>query len=73
MSRGRRARDLADDEREQQATHAHATRNWVFLHGTSDQFRTVDEATRLYRGPDAVLRADPEERVLTDAGRAAAG
>lgn len=171
VSRGRPASELADDELEQQATNAHATRNWVFLHGTTDQFRThtermleleqeylrrypqrtwqgasdasreVDEATRLrlalraitrqidallasdtgvddpgsadpgsvarllrrvadaggrmhkleihqvareldlsppalaslYRGPDAVLRADRDERVLTDAGRAAAG
>lgn len=171
MSRGRPARELADEELEQQATHAHATRNWVFLHGTTDQFgthtermleleqeylrrhpqrtwqgaadapREVDEATRLrlalraitrqieallasdtavddpgsadpevvrellrrvaaaggrmhklelhqvareldlsppalaslHRGEGAVLRADRDERVLTDAGRAAAG
>ncbi len=32
------ARELSDDELERQGTHAHATRNWVFLHGTAEQF-----------------------------------
>ncbi|HEV7209365.1 MAG TPA: DUF6158 family protein [Mycobacteriales bacterium] len=171
MSTGRPVSELSDQELESQGTHAHATRNWVFLHGTAEQFahhtermlaleqeylrrfpkRTwqgsgdtpgqVDEATRLrlalrglsgqiaallaessadaaepaeadaalmrrllqrvadaggrmhklelhqlarelglnpatlagfYRGPEAVLRAEREERVLTEAGRAAA-
>jgi hypothetical protein len=35
---GRPAAELSDDELEQQGTHAHATRNWVFLHGTAEQF-----------------------------------
>ncbi len=38
MPEGRPARELTDEELEQQGTHAHATRNWVFLHGTADQF-----------------------------------
>lgn len=35
---GRPARDLEDAELESQGTQAHATRNWVFLHGTAEQF-----------------------------------
>jgi hypothetical protein len=35
---GRPARELDDDELESQGTQAHATRNWVFLHGTAEQF-----------------------------------
>lgn len=35
---GRPARDLDDAELESQGSHAHATRNWVFLHGTAEQF-----------------------------------
>lgn len=37
---GRPARELPDKELEHQGTHAHATRNWVFLHGTAAQFAT---------------------------------
>ncbi len=37
---GRPARELTDDELEQQGRHAHETRNWVFLHGTAQQFAT---------------------------------
>lgn len=37
--RGLAASELTDDELERQGTRAHATRNWVFLHGTADQFR----------------------------------
>ncbi len=37
---GRPARELSDDELEQQGKNAHDTRNWVFLHGTAEQFAT---------------------------------
>ena len=37
---GRPARELCDDELEQQGKNAHDTRNWVFLHGTAEQFAT---------------------------------
>ncbi|QDQ96147.1 DUF6158 family protein [Tomitella fengzijianii] len=37
---GRPARELTDEELEHQGTQAHATRNWVFLHGTAAQFAT---------------------------------
>ncbi|HEY0508527.1 MAG TPA: DUF6158 family protein [Blastococcus sp.] len=33
------ARELSDEELEQQGTYAHATRTWVLLHGTATQFR----------------------------------
>jgi hypothetical protein len=39
MARGAPVRELTDAELEAQGTAAHATRNWVFLHGTADQFR----------------------------------
>ena len=35
---GRPAVELDDAELEAQGTQAHATRNWVFLHGTAEQF-----------------------------------
>jgi len=35
---GRPASELTDDELEAQGTQAHATRNWVFLHGSAEQF-----------------------------------
>jgi hypothetical protein len=35
---GRPAAELSDEELERQGTHAHATRNWVFLHGSAEQF-----------------------------------
>lgn len=40
---GRPARELTDEELEQQGTHAHATRNWVFLHGTAEQYERHTE------------------------------
>jgi hypothetical protein len=39
MPQGVPAGELTDAELEAQGTAAHATRNWVFLHGTADQFR----------------------------------
>ena len=35
---GRPARELSDERLEQQDTQAHATGNWVFLHGSAEQF-----------------------------------
>ena len=35
---GRPASELGDEELEAQGTQAHATRNWVFLHGSAEQF-----------------------------------
>ncbi len=39
-TQGRPARELTDEELEQQGKNAHETRNWVFLHGTAAQFAT---------------------------------
>jgi len=38
--KGRPARELGDEELEHQGKQAHDTRNWVFLHGTAEQFAT---------------------------------
>ncbi|MGH9056655.1 MAG: DUF6158 family protein [Acidimicrobiales bacterium] len=40
VEQGVPARDLTDEELERQGVQAHATRHWVFLHGTAEQFRT---------------------------------
>ncbi|MDQ3463468.1 MAG: DUF6158 family protein [Actinomycetota bacterium] len=40
MEHGVPAHELTDEELERQGVHAHATRHWVFLHGTAEQFRT---------------------------------
>lgn len=37
---GRPASELSDEELEQQGKNAHETRNWVFLHGSAEQFAT---------------------------------
>lgn len=37
------ASELSDEDLERQGTHAHETRNWVFLHGTAEQFKTHTE------------------------------
>ena len=37
------AQELSDAELAQQGTQAHASRNWVFLHGTVEQFRRHTE------------------------------
>jgi hypothetical protein len=39
MAAGVPVAELTDAELEAQGTAAHATRNWVFLHGTAEQFR----------------------------------
>jgi len=38
-TKGVPASELSDEELERQGTHAHATRNTVFLHGSAEQFR----------------------------------
>ena len=43
MSAGRPVEELSDTELEEQGTQSHATRNWVFLHGTAEQFATHTE------------------------------
>ncbi|MCW2725103.1 MAG: hypothetical protein JWN35_2024 [Frankiales bacterium] len=58
MSEGRPARELSDEELEQQGTHAHATRNWVFLHGTAEQYARHTE--RMLELEQEYLRRHPK-------------
>jgi hypothetical protein len=39
-NQGVSATELSDEELERQGLRAHATRHWVFLHGTAEQFQT---------------------------------
>ncbi len=55
---GRPARELIDAELEQQGEHAHATRNWVFLHGTAEQFQRHTE--RMLELEQEYLRRHPK-------------
>jgi AraC-like DNA-binding protein len=55
---GRPARELTDAELEQQGEHAHATRNWVFLHGTAEQFQRHTE--RMLELEQEYLRRHPK-------------
>jgi hypothetical protein len=55
---GRPARELSDDELEQQGTRTHATRNWVFLHGTSEQYQRHTE--RMLELEQEYLRRHPK-------------
>jgi len=55
---GRPARELSDAELEEQGTHAHATRNWVFLHGTAEQFQRHSE--RMIELEQEYLRRHPK-------------
>ncbi|WP_239521692.1 DUF6158 family protein [Geodermatophilus sabuli] len=52
------ASDLSDEELERQGVHAHAMRHWVFLHGTTDQFRTHTE--RMLELEQEYLRRHPQ-------------
>jgi hypothetical protein len=55
---GLSATELSDEELERQGTHAHATRNWVFLHGTAEQFRHHTE--RMLELEQEYLRRHPK-------------
>ena len=52
------ARELSDEELERQGVQAHATRHWVFLHGTAEQFRTHTE--RMLELEQEYLRRHPQ-------------
>ncbi len=56
--RGRAAVELSDEELEQQGTQAHATRNWVFLHGSAEQF--ARHTTRMLELEGEYLRRFPK-------------
>lgn len=55
---GRPARDLSDEELEQQGKNAHETRNWVFLNGTAEQFAT--HTSRMLELEQEYLRRHPK-------------
>jgi hypothetical protein len=52
------ARELSDDDLEHQGARAHATRNWVFLHGTAEQFQRHTE--RMLELEQEYLRRHPK-------------
>jgi hypothetical protein len=52
------ATQLSDDELERQGVQAHATRHWVFLHGTAEQFRT--HTHRMLELEQEYLRRHPQ-------------
>ena len=58
ISYGVPASELTDAELEHQGSHAHATRNWVFLHGTAEQFRHHTE--RMLELEQEYLRRHPK-------------
>ena len=66
---GRPATELSDAELEQQGTHAHATRNWVFLHGSAEQF--ARHTSRMLELEQEYLRRHPK-RTWQGSGGAAA-
>jgi hypothetical protein len=55
---GRPVAELSDVELEQQGAQAHATRNWVFLHGTAEQF--ARHTTRMLELEQEYLRRFPK-------------
>ena len=68
------ARELNDEELERQGVHAHATRHWVFVHGTAEQFRTHTQ--RMLELEQEYLRRHPQRTWQgsggTDSGAAVA-
>jgi hypothetical protein len=69
-SRGLPASELSDEELEHQGRQAHATRHWVFLHGTAEQFEHHTE--RMLELEQEYLRRHPK-RTWQGAGGEAAG
>jgi hypothetical protein len=57
-SKGRAVDKLTDEELEAQGTQAHATRNYVFLYGTAEQF--ANHTTRMLALEQEYLRRHPK-------------
>ena len=55
---GRPVQELSDDELESQGTQAHETRNWVFLHGSAEQF--ANHTARMLALEQEYLRRHPK-------------
>ncbi|HTP16124.1 MAG TPA: DUF6158 family protein [Streptosporangiaceae bacterium] len=64
------ASELTDAELERQGVHAHATRHWIFLHGTAEQFRTHTQ--RMLELEEEYLRRHPQ-RTWQGSGGAGTG
>jgi hypothetical protein len=67
---GRPAGELSDEELEQQGKNAHETRNWVFLHGTAEQFAT--HTARMFELEQEYLRRHPKRTWQGSGGAATA-
>lgn len=52
------ASELSDEDLEREGTHAHETRNWVFLHGTAEQYNT--HTVRMLELEQEYLRRHPK-------------
>ena len=65
---GRPASELTDTELEAQGTQAHATRNWVFLHGTAEQF--ARHTSRMLELEQEYLRRHPQRTWQRSGGAA---
>lgn len=63
------ARELSDAELERQGVHAHATRHWVFLHGTAEQFATHTQ--RMLELEQEYLHRHPQRTWQGSGGNAA--
>lgn len=57
-AKGRPVEELTDEELETQGTQAHRTRNWVFLHGTAEQF--ANHTVRMLALEQEYLRRHPK-------------
>jgi hypothetical protein len=55
---GRPVGELTDEELEAQGTQAHETRNWVFLHGSAEQF--ANHTVRMLALEQEYLRRHPK-------------
>jgi hypothetical protein len=55
---GRPVEELTDEELEAQGTQAHETRNWVFLHGSAEQF--ANHTARMLALEQEYLRRHPK-------------
>ena len=64
------ARELSDAELERQGVQAHATRHWVFLHGTAEQFGT--HTRRMLELEQEYLRRHPQRTWQGSGGAAPA-
>jgi hypothetical protein len=70
-SQGRPVAELSDEELEQQGKNAHETRNWVFLHGTAEQYAT--HTSRMLDLEQEYLRRYPKRTWQGSGGAPGAG